>query len=101
MKLAELRKLSIKKQLRIRFRLPNGMECVINEHGIAQIPALHTVPDFNLEQALASADEFSIEPATAGDKKKASRPQSVSREQLAGMTAVAPADSAAHDDHDE
>ena len=52
MKLADLRKLSIKKQLRIRFRLKNGMECVINEHGVAQVPALQAPPEFNLEEEL-------------------------------------------------
>ena len=54
MKLADLRKLSIRKQLKIRFRLPNGMECVVTEQGLAQVPALRRVPDFNLEQELAA-----------------------------------------------
>ncbi len=62
MKLGGSAKLSIKQQYRIRFVLPNGMECVITEHGIAQVPALKSVPDFNLEQELASVGEFLLEP---------------------------------------
>ena len=99
MKLADLRKLSVKKQLRIRFLLPNGMECVVNEHGIAQIPALRTVPDFNLEEALAAVGQFSLE-ALAADPRKGPRPQTLSRDQLAAL-ACAGGPEAAHDDHDE
>ena len=36
MKLGDLRKLSIKQQLKIHFRLRNGMECIVNE-GVAQV----------------------------------------------------------------
>ena len=61
MKLADLRRLSIRKQLRIHFRLRNGMECVISEHGIAQVPALKGVPDFNLEEELTAAGEFLLD----------------------------------------
>jgi len=66
MKLADLRRLSIRKQLRIRFELPNGMECVITEHGLAQVPALDRVPDFNLEQELGSVSRFVLEPTPIG-----------------------------------
>ena len=99
MTLADLRKLSIKKQLKIRFPLKNGMECVVTEHGIAQIPALKGIPDFNLEQELESTTEFLLEPV-ATDKKNASPPRPVSREELSQMAATGPA-AAAHDDHDD
>ena len=99
MKLADLRKLSIRKQFRIRFVLSNGMECVITQHGIAQVPALKGVPNFNLEQELDSIDDFLLEPAAVADVKHAPKPRSVSRAELAAMTeAPAPA---AHDDHEE
>src|SRR5262245_19258963 len=68
MKLAELRKLTIKKQIRIRFVLPNGLECIVNEHGIAQIPALKAVPDFNLERELPQVGQFVLEPTITGKK---------------------------------
>ena len=99
MTLADLRKLSIKKQLKIRFPLKNGMECVVTEHGIAQIPALKGLPDFNLEQELESASQFLLEPVLV-DKKNAPKPRPVSREELSQMTASGPS-AAAHDDHDD
>lgn len=101
MTLADLRKLSIRKQYRIRFVLGNGMECVITQHGIAEVPALKGVPDFNLEQELASVREFLIEPADLADKKNAARSQSVSREELVQMTSASTATAQAHDEHEE
>lgn len=99
MKLSDLKKLSIKKQLRIHFQLRNGMECVVTEHGIAQIPELRGIPDFNLEEELVSTSRFLLEPAIANDKKDAPKPRSVGREELVQMTASGSA--AAHDDHDD
>jgi hypothetical protein len=99
MKLADLRKLSIRKQLRIRFRLQNGMECVITEHGIAQVPELKGIPDFNLERELVSAGQFLLEPAVVADRKNVPKTRTVGREELSLLTASGPA--AAHDDHDD
>ena len=97
MKLADLRKLSIRKQLKIRFQLSNGMECVITEHGIAQVPELRRVPDFNLEQELARVSQFVLEPARA-ESKASLKPSTVSLAELTGM--LAPAGAAASD-HEE
>ena len=66
MKLADLRKLAIRKQIRIRFPLKNGMECVINERGVAQVPALKAPPEFNLEEELATAETFVTEAVATG-----------------------------------
>ncbi|MDR3699077.1 MAG: hypothetical protein P4L56_05535 [Candidatus Sulfopaludibacter sp.] len=99
MKLADLRKLSIGKQLRIHFRLTNGMECVITEHGIAQIPELKGIPDFNLEEELVLAGQFLLEPVVVTGKKNPAPPRSLGREELTRMTASGPA--AAHDDHED
>ena len=100
MTLSDLRKLSIKKNLRIRFVLPNGMECVVTQHGIAQVPALKTTPDFNIEQELASVSEFLLEPAVISDKKNASKSRSVGRDE---MDAMSNSSAAAHapDDHED
>jgi len=89
MKLADLRKLAIRRQSKIRFSLANGMECVVDQHGAARVPALRGVPDFNLETELASARDFLIEPAVSA--KTPSKPQAVSREELAAMTAASAA----------
>ncbi len=101
MKLADLRKLSVRQNLKIRFQLPNGLECVITEHGIAQIPALSRAPDFNLEQELPSIGEFVLEPVaeSAPEKKRAPMARRLGREELAAM--VAPAVTGGGDHEDE
>jgi len=95
MTLADLRRLSIKKRLKIHFRLKNGMECIMTEQGIATVPALKAVPDFNLEQELASAAEFLIEPAPPA------QPRTVQRAEMMSMAAASPMAVAAHDHDDE
>jgi hypothetical protein len=87
MKLADLRKLAIRRQTRISFRLRNGLECVITEHGVAKVAALKGVPDFNLEQELASASSFLLDPVAVGKKGPKGAPSStpVGREELAVM----------------
>jgi hypothetical protein len=101
MKLAELRKLSIRQQSRIRFRIRNGMECIISEHGIAQVPGLTRVPDFNLEEELAAAGEFHLEVVAIAGQKNAPRPQVLSRDQLAALAAASPSAAAAADHDDD
>jgi len=101
MTLADLRKLAIKKQYRIRFVLGNGMECVVTQHGIAEIPALKGIPDFNLEQELSSVSEFLLEPASPVDKKNPANSRSVDRKELAAMADSSAGAAAAHDDHED
>jgi len=100
MKLADLRKLAIRRECRIRFTLRDGLECVMNEHGVAQSPGLRSAPAFNFEQELADARQFRIEPAAAG--KDAPQPRAVSREELETMlgSAAEPGarSAAAHDE---
>jgi hypothetical protein len=107
MTLAELRRLAVRQQSRIHFHLQNGMECVIDEHGIARVPALHSIPDFNLEQELAKAGEFALEnagaAAAAGDRKAGPRARSVARDALAAMVAASAPGGAAnpHPGHED
>ncbi len=96
MKLAGLRKFAVSKHLKVVFGLPNGLECVIDERGVARVPALKGVPDFNLEDQLADAREFRLEPAALS--KDAARPRVVSREELEAMSAAAPRTTAAHEE---
>jgi hypothetical protein len=100
MKLTDLRKLTVKKHLRVHFNLQNGMECIVDEHGLAQIPALNKVPDFNLEQELVAVQEFVLEMPKETDKKGVAKRQTLGREQLAAMTS-APAAGAAAGEHEE
>lgn len=94
MKLADLRKLSIRRQIRIRFPLRNGMECVVNERGIAQVPALRSIPDFNLEQELETASTFTLEAVASGSARQ------IARGELDGMIAAAPPPGS-HPEHDD
>ena len=98
MTLADLRKFSIRKQFRVRFRLQNGLECVITEHGMARVPALKNVPDFNLERELAAAREFVLEPVVPAGEKNPQKPRSIPRDELEKL-AVGAAGAAAPDDH--
>jgi hypothetical protein len=99
MNLADLRRVSIKTNVRIRFTLSNGMECVLNEHGIAQVPALHAIPGFNLEAELAQAAQFTLEPAATLVKGKP-KPRILTREQMSSLAGGRPSD-AGHADHDD
>jgi hypothetical protein len=101
MKLQDLRKLTVKKQLKVRFRLKNGMECIINEQGIAEVPGLKKAPDFNLDEELASAAEFVVSPAKELDKKNPSKPQTLAAAEMAAMASASPAAAAGAHDEDE
>lgn len=96
MKLGDLRKLAIREQAKIRFHLSNGLECVITEHGLAQVPGLAGVPDFNLEQELASAADFTLEPAGPVRKNQAG-PRKLTRDGLSQMAVT----STAASEHEE
>jgi len=101
MTLADLRKFSIRKQSRVRFPLPNGMECVIDEHGVARVPALLSVPDFNLEHELVSARHFVLEPLVPAGEKNPPKHRSLTRDELETLAMAAPVGAAAHDAHDD
>lgn len=102
MKLNEVRKIAIRKQVRVRFQLGNGMECVIDEHGVSRVPALQAAPDFNLEDELAKADRFVVEPVVAENARQAgkSRSEVKSRQEIEALAASATGAAAAqhHDD---
>jgi len=100
MKLADLRKLAIKKQQRIRFHLRNGMDCVVNERGVATVPGLNLVADFNLEQELELAAAFTIE-SIQPPQKNTPKPLTVSRDELASLLNGAPAGVTHHDEHED
>ncbi len=97
MTLADLRRLAIKTSIRIRFPLSGGLECIISEHGIAQVPGLRATPSFNLEEELARAPRFTLEPVAAQGSKGL---QTLGRDQLAALAGTGSAE-AAHEEHDE
>jgi hypothetical protein len=102
MKLSDLRRVTVRKNLRIRFALSNGMECVLNEHGIAQVPALRAVPAFNLEQEFAAAREFVVEAADATEKDKArQKPRRYTRDEMAALATAGVGSPSGHDEHED
>ena len=102
MKLIDLRRVTVKKRLRIRFALSNGMECLVTEHGVAQVPALRAVPAFNLEEELVAVQQFLIEPAADGEKDRAkTKPRTYSRDEMAALMASGAGADTRHDEHEE
>jgi len=95
MKLSDLRKLVIRRQIQFRFTLSNGMECRMDAHGIAHVPGINTPAGFNLEEELSQAGQFRLEPVAAGSK-----PETISRRDLEQMCGSQPAE-AAHREHDD
>ena len=102
MKLADLRKYAIRKQIRIRFPLRNGMECVVNELGVAQVPSLKQPPDFNLEEELSAAVTFVLEPVVAAGTRNPPKPATMARAELSALTEESHGTAAAtHDEHED
>ena len=103
MTLLDLRKFAIRKQSKIRFVLCNGMECIVSADGIARVPALTGVPEFNLELELASATAFVLEAVVPAGMKNLPKPKPVSmgRLELAALVLDSPAARALHDEHDD
>ena len=103
MTLVDLRRLAIRRQSKIRFALRNGMECFISEDGIARVPALKGVPEFNLEQELAAATAFAVEAVVPAGMKNPpqAKPVSLGRPELAAMALDSPGAPAVRDEHDD
>jgi hypothetical protein len=103
MTLVDLRKLAIRKQSKIRFTLGNGMECVISEDGIAHVPALKGVPEFNLEQELAGATAFVVEAVVPSGTKNPpkAKPAPLGRLEMAALAQDSRGAVAARDEHED
>ena len=67
------------------FRSRNGMECVMNEHGIAEVPGAKGIPNFNLEDELAAAGQFHLD-AVSSDPKRPAPSRMLTRAELAALT---------------
>ncbi|MEX2262326.1 MAG: hypothetical protein WD696_10260 [Bryobacteraceae bacterium] len=101
MKLSDVRKVTVRKRVRIGFHLPNGMECVLDEHGIARIPGLQAPPDFNLDEQFSQVTQFLMEPVLDEGIRNKPKPESMSREQLTALVRASGPGGPADDDHDE
>jgi len=101
MKLADLRKLSIKQETRICFAVAGGLECVVTERGIAQVPGLRGTPDFDLERELAAAREFRFELAHQPDRKHTAPARVHTRDEVARLLGPASATAASANEHED
>jgi hypothetical protein len=96
MLLNDVRKLAIRQRMQVRFRLPNGLSCVVDEQGIGSVPGLDRPPDFNLEEEFAKAGEFELQAIREAAVRRVSRAE---LEQMAGGAGQAVA--AAHAEGEE
>jgi len=99
MRLNDLRRLAVKKQLRVRFTLANGMHCIVNEHGVGTVPGLNGTPELNLEEELERATEFNLESAAAG-RNAHGNSTVVGRERLQQMVGAEAGSPAAVPEHE-
>jgi hypothetical protein len=71
---------------------------------IARVPALQSVPDFNLDEELAAATNFLVEGAVPAGTKNAAKakPVPMGRTELSALALNSPGGGVAvHDDHDD
>lgn len=106
MRLTDVRRLAIQDSVRVRFAVAQGLECVVDHHGIARVPTLASTPDFNLESALESAQEFTLESVPLPSAGKTRSAPGVTRLDRAGFEQLCqrkaqPAHAAAAHDQDE
>jgi hypothetical protein len=86
MRLSNARRLTIRKQVRVCFRLCNGMRCAVNEPGVNRAPELKA-PRIDLENEFDAATQARIQVA--------------GREELAKPPAMVPAGAVRDDEHEE
>jgi hypothetical protein len=99
MKLADVRRVAIRKQVRIHFRLPNGLDCTVTEGGLVKIPDLRSVPDFNVETILPSVQSFEME--AVGMEVDRGRTKVLSVPELEKLVAATAPGAASVHEHDE
>ena len=83
MSLSDLKKLAVRRSVNIRFRIADGLECIVTSQGIGRVPSLKRLPDFNLENELAKVEEFVLEPADTDPRsRRRQKEQRMSRSEL-------------------
>ncbi len=96
MKLADVKRLAVRRGVSVRFRLPQARECLVDAHGLARVPSLDGPPDFNLEDEFARAEHFVLEAVASkpGRKSGGGGPQVLTRRRLEELLAAGPAEPA-------
>jgi len=102
MKLNDIRRLTIKQKLRVTFPLSNGMDCIVDEHGISRIPKLGVATGVNIEDELAAAAKFVVEVAGASKEKGGgAKARNLSRAELESMAASTSSAAPSSHEHEE
>lgn len=93
MSLSDLKRIAVRRSVNIRFRIANGIECIITSEGISRVPTLRRPPEFNLESELAKVEEFVLEPVDADSQNRRGRQKELrlSRSELEKMASPAAA----------
>ncbi len=94
MTLTDVRRLAVRKGARIRFQLPAGLECVVDEHGMALIPELKAPPSFRLDREFEGVGHFVMETVSGKETKR----EPFTREQLGALAGKPAAAAHSHDD---
>lgn len=95
MKLSDIRRYAIKKQVRVEFRITGDTEALINEHGLALVPTLKVVPSFSLEDELVRVATFKLQYVDNG------RTENLKREAMEKLVASVAPGAAVAADHDD
>jgi hypothetical protein len=99
MKLNDVRRMTVRRQVKVRFALPGGAECVIDEHGLGRVPQLDRPPEFSMEEEFGRATEFVVEPARVGTGGGKSQLRKLTRPELEEL--VGPGGPSREADHEE
>lgn len=88
-KLSDLRRYAILNRIPITYLDQSGRKARVNRKGIVEIPGITGAPPYNVEEVLAAAQEFVLEPEDPkAQVRRLSRQQIV---ELLGSSAPAPA----------
>ncbi len=85
MKLGDLRKLTVRGSLEVRFRVAGTAECLVDNQGICRLLDIEGFRDFNLEEEFARAEEFVVEPSEQIHRRRSDKPRSLNRQQRAEL----------------
>lgn len=96
MKLNDLRRYAVQKRTPVTYRDAEGRTARVNSKGVAEIPGLKGRPPYKVDDVLAAAEEFLLEPE---ESKAPSR--KVNRQKMAELISQLSPAAAAHQDEHE
>jgi hypothetical protein len=70
MTLLELRRYAVRHGVSVHFSASGVGECLVNEHGVLQIPSLDRTPSFRMDSALPDVEKFTLRPVRTPAKSQ-------------------------------